>query len=127
MPADQKTDLDAAEKLKTEAGNLFREKKFDEACTKYFAAINQIRLNTELAKTKTGKDTEMACRSNLAQCKINLNDYNSVIDQCERVLEYDSNNVKANFRMSQAAFALSEGKSASQLKVAMKYAQIAKN
>lgn len=40
LPADQKTDLDAAEKLKAEANNLFREKKFDEACTKYFAAIN---------------------------------------------------------------------------------------
>lgn len=79
-----------------------------------------------MAKTKVGKDTEIACRGNLAQCKINLKDYDSVIDQCERILEYDSNNVKANFRMSQAAFALSEGKSVSQLKVAMKYAEIAK-
>ena len=67
----------------------------------------------------------MACRSNLAMCKINMKDYDGVIDQCERVLEYDANNVKASFRMSQAVFALSAGKSTSQLKVALKYAQIA--
>ena len=69
----------------------------------------------------------MACRSNLAQCKLNLKDYDHVIDQCERVLDYDANNIKASFRMSQAAFALSHGKSLSQLKVALKHAQIAKN
>ena len=45
-------------------------------------------------------------------CKLNLKDYDHVIDQCERILEADPKNIKANFRMSQAAFALSEGKSA---------------
>ena len=60
-------------------------------------------------------------------CKITLKDYDAVIDQCERVLEYDSANVKASFRMSQAIYALSAGKSVSQLKAAMKYATIAKN
>ena len=59
-------------------------------------------------------------------CKINQKDYDGVVDQCERVLEYDANNVKASFRMSQAAFALSAGKSVSQIKIAMKYADIAK-
>ena len=58
-------------------------------------------------------------------CKINMKDFDGVIDQCERVLEYDAANVKASFRMSQAAFELSAGKNVSQLKVAMKYAQIA--
>ena len=39
-----------------------------------------MRLNTDLAKTKVGKDTEVACRSNIAMCKINLKDYDAVID-----------------------------------------------
>ena len=69
----------------------------------------------------------MACRGNLAQAKLSMEEFDTVIDQCERVLEYDSQNVKASYRMSQAAFAISKGKSVSQLKVAMKYAQIAKN
>ena len=58
-------------------------------------------------------------------CKINLKDYDAVIDQCERVLEHDPNNVKANFRMSQAAYKISAGKNASKLKAALKYAEIA--
>ena len=81
-----------------------------------------MRLNTDLAKTKVGKDTEVACRSNIAMCKINLKDYDAVIDQCERVLEYEPKHVKANFRMSQAAFEISGGKNASKLKTALKYA-----
>ena len=105
---------------------MFREKKFEEACPKYFSAINQIRLNAPLAKSKQGRDAEIACRGNLAQCKLNLKEYDHVIDQCERILEYDSNNVKAAFRMSKAAFALSEGKSLSQLKISLKYASQAK-
>ena len=107
LPADQRQDLDQAEALKQEANNLYKLQNYEEACTKYFSAINQIRLNTDLAKTKVGKEAEMACRSNLAQCKLNLKDYDHVIDQCERVIDYDTNNIKANFRMSQAAFALS--------------------
>ena len=59
------------------------------------------------------KEIEMACRSNLALCKLNLKEYDSVVDQCEKVLEYDPKNVKASYRMAQAVFALSEGKSAS--------------
>ena len=58
-------------------------------------------------------------------CKINLEDYDAVIDQCERVLEYDANNVKANYRMSQAAFHMSSGKNVSKLKSALRYAEIA--
>ena len=58
-------------------------------------------------------------------CKINLKDYDAVIDQCERVLEHEPNNVKANFRMSQAAYEISAGKNASKLKAALKYAELA--
>ena len=64
----------------------------------------------------------MACRSNLALCKLNMKDYDTVVDQCEKVLEYDPKNLKANYRMAQAVFALSEGKSPSQIKSAYKYA-----
>ena len=69
----------------------------------------------------------MACRSNLAMCKLNLKEYDLVIEQCERILDFDPSNIKASFRMSKAAFALSEGKSSSRLQVALKYAKIAKD
>lgn len=105
--------MDKAEKLKGEANALFKESKLEDACVKYFASINTIRLNEGLKKTKQAKDVEMACRSNLALCKLNLKEYDTVVDQCEKVLEFDPNNLKGNYRMAQAVFALSEGKSAS--------------
>ena len=80
------------------------------------SAISQIKANPDLAKDKQGKDAEMACRSNLAMCKLNLEDFDGVVDQCERILEYDARNTKASFRMSKATFALSYGKMNSQLK-----------
>ena len=55
-------------------------KKFEEASTKYMAAINQIRFNDDLAKSKVGKEAEMACRSNLAMCKLNLSEFDQVVD-----------------------------------------------
>lgn len=53
----------------------------------------------------------MACRSNLAMCKLNLKEYEAVVDQCERILDYDAKNVKASFRMSKAVYELADGKS----------------
>lgn len=37
----------------------------------------------------------MACRGNLAMCKLSLSEFDHVIDQCERILGHDPNNVKA--------------------------------
>ena len=92
---------------------MFKEKNYAGASQKYFSAINAIRFNSELAKTKVGKETEMSCRSNLALCKLNVKEYEQVVDQCERVLDYDPQNTKAAYRMSQACFELSEGSSVS--------------
>lgn len=66
----QKTDWEGAEKLKNEANTLFKASKFTDACSKYAAAVSMIRLNDELVKTKSGKDTEIACRNNIAMCKL---------------------------------------------------------
>ena len=70
MPGALKEDLDASDKLKVEADTFYKQKKYDEACAKYFSAINIIRMNAELAKTKEGKDKEMVCRNNLAMSKL---------------------------------------------------------
>jgi hypothetical protein len=86
--------------LKNEANELVKQKKFDDACVKYFAAINTIRLNDKLKNLPEGKSLEMACRSNIAHCKLQVKEYDHVIDQCEKVLEYEPGNVKCTFRMS---------------------------
>ena len=87
LTAQQKKDLEGAEKLKSEANTLFKDQKYSEACSKYNAAIRVIRLNRELAKTQPGKDAEIACRNNIAMAKLEMKEYDQVLDQCERVLE----------------------------------------
>jgi len=74
-----------------------------------------ISASASLAKTPQAKDAEVACRGNLALCQLNLKMYEQAIEQCERILLHDSNNVKANFRMSQATFELSHGKNLGKL------------
>ena len=127
LPADQQNDLSQAEKLKAEANGLFKEKKEEQACKKYLAAINVLRCNEGLMKTKSAKETEMACRSNLALCQLNLKDFHSAVDHCEKVLEYDPKNLKASYRLSQALYNLSDGENASQIKAAFKHATTAHN
>jgi tetratricopeptide (TPR) repeat protein len=108
LTTDQKSDLTKAEQLKSEANKMVTEKKFEEACELYFSAINTIRANSTLRNEKPAKECEVACRSNLALCKLNLKQYDQVLDHCEQVLEHDPKNIKVNFRMSQALFALSK-------------------
>ena len=48
------------------------------------------------------------------------------MEQCEKILEHEPKNAKANYRMAQAMFAMSEGTHASQLESALKYAKDAR-
>ena len=115
LTADQKSDLTKAETLKGEANKFFSAKKYEEACDSYFSAINKIRANFTLRNEKPAKECEMACRSNLALCKLNLKQYDQVLDHCDQVLEYDKTNVKASFRLAQALFALSQQNNSSSM------------
>ena len=73
--------------MKSEAAKLVGQSMWDQATDKYFQAINIVRLNSELKTSKDGKTLELACRSNIAHCKLQLKDYVSVMEQCEKVLE----------------------------------------
>lgn len=59
---------------------MVKAKKFEDACVKYFAAINVIRLNDKLKTLTEGKTLEMACRANIAHCKLQVKEYDHVID-----------------------------------------------
>lgn len=75
MSAQDKKDYDHAEALKNEAAKLVSSKDLDGACVKYFAAINKIRLNDSLKTKPVGKTLEMACRANVAHCKLQQKEY----------------------------------------------------
>ena len=47
---------------------------------------------------------EISCRLNLALAKEKLGEFDVVIDQCERILDYESKNGKACFRIGQAMY-----------------------
>ena len=102
---------------------MFKAQNYDDACKKYQSAISVLRCNLDLHGVKEAKDAEVALRSNLSLCKLNLKLYDDVVEQCEKILESDSKNAKASYRMAQAVFALSDGKSVSQLESALKYAK----
>lgn len=80
LSAAEQIDLKKAEALKTEAANLVKAKDHDGACAKYFAAVNAICLNESLKKKKEGRTIEVACRSNIAHCKLQTKEYSHVID-----------------------------------------------
>mmetsp|Transcript_73246 Transcript_73246/g.101621 ORF Transcript_73246/g.101621 Transcript_73246/m.101621 type:complete len:91 (+) Transcript_73246:509-781(+) len=85
-------------------------------------AINAVRLNQDLKGVKQARDLEIACRGNMALCKINLKQFDQAVDQCEKVLEYDPKNVKATFRMAQSIYELASGDDLTTIKSALTYA-----
>jgi tetratricopeptide (TPR) repeat protein len=111
--------------LKQEANNFFKNKQFDDACKKYQAALSTVRTNMNLKGSQAANDVEVAIRGNLSLCKLNLKLYDDVVEHCEKILDVDPKNSKANYRMAQAVWELSEGVSASQVDSAFKYAKIA--
>lgn len=75
LSAPDKKDFDRAETLKNEAAKLVSQKDLEGACLKYFAAINIIRLNDSLKSKPEGKSLEMACRANVAHCKLQQKEF----------------------------------------------------
>ena len=118
----QKNDLQKADQLKLEANELFKSKNLDDACKKYQSAISVLRTNLELKGTKKARDIEIACRGNIALCKLTQKQFEDAIEHCERILDIDPKNVKASYRMAQAMYELSKGEHVPQIESALKYA-----
>lgn len=62
--------------------------------------INIIRFNQKLKESKEGALLETQSRLNIALCKFSTKDYDTAIDQCERVLDKEPKNLKACFRLA---------------------------
>lgn len=104
-------DINKANKLKEAANGFFKQSKLAEASEKYYEAINTIRLNPDIKHSEEAKQIEIACRLNVALCKLTMKEYEIVIDQCERVLDQEPKNWKASFRMAQALYEQTKGES----------------
>lgn len=87
VPASCKDNFNLAKKVKDEAASEYKAKKFEEASAKYFEVLSVVREKDELRECKSGQEIEMQARLNIALCKLQLKEWDVVIDQCERVLD----------------------------------------
>lgn len=110
VPSDCKDNYEQAKKIKDEAAKEYKGKNFDTASTKYYEILSIVREKDALKDSKAGQELEMQARLNIALCKLQIEDWDVVIDQCERVLEnqhkpvWSSGLWKAHYRMAQALY-----------------------
>jgi len=96
--------IKAANKRKDEGNALFKEGKFQEASSKYQAALDYFKqswgMNDE--EKKQIDDIKLPCLLNSAACQIKTKDYSECVLTCSKALDIDNKNVKAIFRKGQA-------------------------
>ena len=75
-------------KMKEEGNNLYRKNNYNEAIKKYYETIEEIKTTIDKDKYKNELDNiERVCRLNIAACKLKIEDYDGVINECSIVLE----------------------------------------
>ncbi|KAG6553480.1 hypothetical protein Mapa_004392 [Marchantia paleacea] len=96
--------IETAIKLKEDGNALFKSAKYTRACKKYEKASKLIEYESGFddEQKKKCKVLKVSCNLNNAACKLRMNDYKEVIKLATKVLEVESQNVKALFRRAQA-------------------------
>ncbi|CAO2822434.1 unnamed protein product [Amaranthus hypochondriacus] len=96
--------IEAASKKKEEGNTLFKAGKYERASKRYEKAVKFIEYDSTFSdeEKKQAKSLKVTCNLNNAACKLKLKDYKQAEKLCTKVLELDSNNVKALYRRAQA-------------------------
>ncbi|CAK7348102.1 unnamed protein product [Dovyalis caffra] len=96
--------IEAAGKKKEEGNELFRAGKYERASRRYEKAANFIEYDSSFTdeEKQQSKVLKISCKLNNAACKLKLKDYKEAEKLCTKVLELDSQNVKALYRRAQA-------------------------
>lgn len=96
--------IEAAGKKKEEGNALFKVGKYFRASKKYEKAAKYIEYDTSFSEEekKQSKPLKVTCNLNNAACKLKLKDYTQAEKLCTKVLEFESQNVKALYRRAQA-------------------------
>ncbi|KAJ4838881.1 Peptidyl-prolyl cis-trans isomerase fkbp65 [Turnera subulata] len=97
--------------VKKEEGNvLFKAGKYARASKRYEKAVKYIEYDSSFSEEekKKAKALKVACNLNNAACKLKLKDYKEAQKLCTKVLELESQNVKALYRRAQAYIQLAD-------------------
>lgn len=112
--------------MKDQANELVKAAKHAQACEKYFEAITTLRFSDKHKNSSEGKALETACRLNIAVCKQTMGEYTVVVDQCERVLNQEPDNWKAQYRLSLGIYSMIKQKNQAldgpEMKMVVEYA-----
>ncbi|CAA7404748.1 unnamed protein product [Spirodela intermedia] len=102
--------IEAAGKKKEEGNVLFKQGKYAKASKRYEKAAKFIEYDTSFSEEekKQSKVLKVSCNLNNAACKLKLRDYKQAEKLCTKVLEIESQNVKALYRRAQAYIHLAD-------------------
>ncbi|OEL34173.1 70 kDa peptidyl-prolyl isomerase [Dichanthelium oligosanthes] len=102
--------VEAAGKKKEEGNALFKLGKYARASKRYEKAAKYIEYDSSFSEDekKQSKQLKISCNLNNAACKLKLKDYKQAEKLCTKVLELDSQNVKALYRRVQAYMQLAD-------------------
>ncbi|CAD6264801.1 unnamed protein product [Miscanthus lutarioriparius] len=102
--------IEAAGKKKEEGNALFKLGKYARASKRYEKAAKYIEHESSFSEDekKQSKQLKISCNLNNAACKLKLKDYKEAAKLCTKVLELDSQNVKALYRRVQAYIQLAD-------------------
>ncbi|CAI9777005.1 unnamed protein product [Fraxinus pennsylvanica] len=96
--------IEAAGKKKDEGNALFKTGKYERASKRYEKAVKLIEYDSSFGEDEKqqAKLLKVSCNLNNAACKLKLKDYKEAVKLCTKVLEIESQNVKALYRRAQA-------------------------
>ncbi|XP_062192359.1 70 kDa peptidyl-prolyl isomerase-like [Phragmites australis] len=102
--------IEAGGKKKEEGNTLFKLGKYARASKRYEKAAKYIEYDSSFSEDekKQSKQLKISCNLNNAACKLKLKDYKQAEKLCTKVLELDSQNVKALYRRAQAYIQLAD-------------------
>eukprot|EP01025_Chloroclados_australasicus_P048566 TRINITY_DN5505_c0_g1_i1.p1 TRINITY_DN5505_c0_g1~~TRINITY_DN5505_c0_g1_i1.p1 ORF type:complete len:587 (-),score=135.63 TRINITY_DN5505_c0_g1_i1:292-2052(-) len=93
-----------SKELKIQGNALYKEAKWKRAAKKYDKAIKLIEYDTQFDQDeqKEAREVRKSVHLNLAACLLKEQDWKEVVKNCDKVLDKDSENVKALYRRAQA-------------------------
>lgn len=98
--------IEDARKRKEKGNEAYKAGKLARAVKKYEGAVKVIDYDKEFGESKeASKELKKSIWLNLAAANLKLKDSGKVIQHCDKVLEIDSQNVKALYRRAQAHMA----------------------